>query len=124
MSRLIIFITGTPNVHGHKRREFLWSPAHKLYLYEGKEIEDVDFNAKYELAMKRNHDMNPRIQVVATGGAPKIVERVVVKTEVSAPPPTMTIEDAVDVLARLAPEKLVAPPRKRGRPPTKVAEIA
>lgn len=122
--RLIIYVTGTPNIHGHKRREFHWNPERKLYLFEGKEIEDVDFNAKFEVAMKRHYDMNPRVQVVSTGGVSKVIERVVVKTETLAPPPTMTIESAVETLERLAPEKLVAPPRKRGRPTTKVAEIA
>lgn len=127
MAKLIIYVGGTPNIHGHKRREFLWNPEMKLYLYEGKEIEDTEFNAKFELAMKRNYDMNPRVRVTSAGGEPRVIERVVVKDAAPIPaPPTMTVDDAVEVLARLAPEKLVAPPRKRGRPPSapKVAELA
>lgn len=114
MSRLIIYVTGKPNLHGHKRREFLWSPAHGLYLYGGKEIEAAEFNATYEKAMKTNTDMNPRVKVVATSA----IQQVTVTTPPA--PQDITIDDAVAVLERLAPERLK---KKTGPKPKESAAL-
>ncbi len=128
MSKLIIYVTGKPNLHGHKRREFLWSPAHGLYLYNGKEIDATEFNAAYEKAMKTNTDMNPRVKVVSSiavqpepptsnSGGAGVVENVTL-AEQKEP----TAEEAVAILQRLAPELLK---KKPGRKPTDVAlEVA
>lgn len=124
MSRLIIYVTGKPNLHGHKRREFLWSPAHSLYLYGGKEIEADQFNAAYEKAMKNNADMNPRAKVVASigvqaesptsnSGGPAAVTNVTVAHET-------TVDEALAVLERLAPERLK---KKPGRKPNEAVAM-
>lgn len=117
MSRLIIYITGKPSLHGHKRREFLWSPAHSLYLYGGAEISAEAFNAIYEKAMKTNADMNPRVKVVNAGDH-HAIQQVTIK---AAEPRAITVEDAEETLARLAPHRLK---KKTGPKPSPVLEVA
>ncbi len=103
--KLIIFITGKPTLHGHKRREFHWSPAHGCYLYEGSEIKPSEFNAKYEKAMKTNSDLLPRVKVIdasAESAAP-----ISDKTPAGE---TFAIEEQLNqaeaVINRYAPERL------------------
>ncbi len=115
MPRLIIYVTGKPNLHGHKRREFLWSPAHKLYLYGGSEISAEAFNEIYEKAMKTNADMNPRVKVV-DAGATVAIQHVTFTTPPA--PQEITEEQAVAVLQRLAPELL------KKKPGRKAADVA
>ncbi len=114
---LIIFITGKPTLHGHKRREFLWSPAHSCYLYEGSEIEAAQFNAKYEKAMKTNADLNPRVKVIETASAAPISD--VVSGEI----PPITIEEKLEqaeaVFSRYAPERL----KKKSGPKPQAVEV-
>lgn len=43
--KFLIFVRGQPLVHGYKRLEFVWSQAHKLYLYLGREIEASELDA-------------------------------------------------------------------------------
>jgi hypothetical protein len=64
MPKIIIYITGKPGLHGFKRREFLWSEPHKLYLWGGRELELREFNDAWTTAYRRNHDMNPQVKVV------------------------------------------------------------
>ncbi len=92
-AKLIIWISGKPTLHGYKRREFIWSEAHKCYLYGGAEIESSEFNEKYDKAMKTNADMNPRVKVVGTNGS-------------SVTNGLVTLEQAEEVFTRLAPERL------------------
>lgn len=70
MPKIIIYIPGKPGLHGHKRREFHWSPPHGVYLYRGKELELEQFNEAWVDAYRRHHDMNPQVKVVADGAAP------------------------------------------------------
>ncbi len=115
MSRLIIYVSGKPLLHGHKRREFLWSPAHKCYLYGGKEIEAAEFNAIYEKAMRTNADMNPRVLVTnADASAAPIAPVATIAAH------EITTEEAEAVLARLAPERL----KKKTGPKPRVLEVA
>jgi hypothetical protein len=118
--KLIIWIPGKPTLHGHKRREFLWSPAHNCYLYEGSEIEASQFNAKFEKAMKTNSDLNPRVKVIESRGAESA-------PPISAPPPVACpltpeeeLERAEAVINRIAPERLK---KKTGPKPQTTVEV-
>ncbi len=118
MAKLIIWISGRPNLHGFKRREFLWSESHKCYLYEGKEIEISDFNAKYEKALRTNHDMNPRVKVIDTTEA---VQRTLQISPIAVSR-SLTLEEAEAVIQQLAPERLK---KKTGpKPHAAVTELA
>lgn len=118
MAKLIIWIGGKPIINGYRIRDFHWNVAHACYIYEGVEIEDAKFNEKFEKAYRNHADLHPKVKVVATS-----------KPEVQkpAPPPIATIsaakeitlEDAVAVVAQLAPERLKKMP---GRP--RMMEVA
>lgn len=119
-AKLIIYITGKPTLHGHKRREFLWSPAHSCYLYEGSEIEAAQFNAKFERAMKNNADLNPRVKVIESAGAESA-------PPFSPPPPSVCpltpdqeLERAEAAFNRFAPERLK---KKTGPKPQSTVEV-
>ncbi len=113
--KIIIWIPGKPLLHGHKRREFLWSVPHACYLYEGREIELGEFNAKYEKAMRNNADLNPRVKILGLGTAeaPAPVATIVAAHEVTA-------DEAEEVLMRLRPERL----KKKTGPKAAVMEVA
>ncbi len=109
--KLIIWIPGKPTLHGHKRREFLWSPAHKCYLYEGRVIESAEFNAKYEKAMKTNSDLLPRVKVIEIASAESAAPISAPPTAApEAPVAPLTIAEQLDraeeVINRYAPERL------------------
>ncbi len=125
MAKLIIWIPGKPNLHGFKRREFLWSESHKCYLYEGKEIDIAEFNVKYEKAMKTNYDMNPRVKVIDAKDsirppAPSVQPTLQVSS--MAVSRSLTLDEAEAVVQRLAPERLK---KKTGpKPHAPVMEVA
>lgn len=104
MPTLILYVPGKPLLNGHKQRNFLWSAAHACYLYEGAEIEAADFNAKYELAMKTNADLRPRVRVIDAGNATVAVGEG--SPAGPAPVATITVAAAESVLERLAPHRL------------------
>lgn len=101
--KLHLYILGRPNLHGHRRREFQWSPPHGVYLYEGKEFSAAEFNAAYERCMKRNADMNPRVRVADDA------EQLAPVATIS-PAQEVTVEMAEAVMWRLAPEKMKKKP--------------
>ncbi len=118
MAKLIIYITCKPVLHGFKRREFLWSEVHKLYLYGGKEISLAEFNAIYEKAMRTNADMRPLVKVLDVTPEPAPT----IQVSQMAVSRSLTLEDAEAVINRLAPERLK---KKTGpKPHTPVMEVA
>lgn len=64
MSKLIIYCTGKPMIHGFKRREFTWSAEHNCYLFRGKEFEPKEFNEVVEKALRNNSDMYPLVRAI------------------------------------------------------------
>lgn len=117
-ANLIIYVTGKPLLHGHKRREFLWSPEYGLYLYGGRQLAPEEFNAAYERCMKNNADMNPRVRVVSQTVSVPDPEEPLLKIEVA--PRAITLEEAEAVVARLAPERLK---KKTGPRPANMATL-
>lgn len=112
MSSLLIFITGKPTIHGYKRREFHWSPAHGVYLYGNKEYAPHEFNAAYEKAMKTNSDMNPRVKVWGQGSITVQEPQPTTSSgqTIVVPPAPISILEQVEaaeaLLQRYTPEKL------------------
>ena len=129
MAKLIIWVGGKPLINGYKIREFLWSVAHNCYIYEGREINEADFNAKFEKAHRNNADLHPQVKVVEfSAEVPKVSVQPVKSTESATGTIAktvefdreITLEEAEEVVARLAPDRLKKRP---GRPP-RVMEVA
>lgn len=123
MSKLIIYVSGSLAVNGHRIREFNYSPTHKKFIWQGREVSDVEFNANFEKAWKTNGDLYPRAMVVETSqpGAPAITAPLP-----ATPPPIATIsareitaDEAEGVLMRLRPERL-----KKKTGPKPIMEVA
>lgn len=112
MPKLIIYIAARPRTQGYKIREFQWSPEHGVHIYMGRSYDAAEFNAAMDTAMKHNRDLNPAAKVVDV-----LADETPVRVPVMAPPPIVnpvatisaqeiTVDDAVEVLLRLAPEML------------------
>lgn len=87
MPKIIIYITGKPNLHGFKRREFNWSEPHRLYLWGGRELELSEFNDAWPKAYSRNHDMNPQVRVILDAVAEPMPKVPVAPKPVDTEPP-------------------------------------
>ena len=118
MCKLIIWIGGKPLLNGYRIRDFHWTAAHNCYIYEGKEIDEADFNAKYEKAARNHLDLHPKVRVVAKS-APEAVKAVPTVSTISASR-EITLEEAEAIVAQLAPERLK---KRAGRPP-RMMEVA
>lgn len=114
---LLIYITGKPLIHGYKRREFLWSQAHNLYLFQGKEWSPKEFNDAWAAAMRRNEDLRPMVKVLTSDTANTSPPADASGLLLGRRPPTL--DEALEVVKREAPEKLKKP---AGRPPKAMAE--
>lgn len=119
MSKLIIWVSGRPNLDGFKKREFVWVEKHRAFIYEGREFDAAEFNAKFDKAWQNNQDLTPRARVVdADLPEPR-----------NTPPPyvpsiadeAMSVEQAESVLNRLAPERLKKTPGRK--PATKMVTV-
>lgn len=108
MSKLIIWVSGRPNLDGYKKREFVWNEQHRAFIYEGREFDAAEFNEKFDKAWRNNQDLAPRARVVGLA------------TPVAPPPAphiadeAMSVEQAESILNRFAPERLK---KKPGRKP-------
>ena len=116
-AKIIIYLTGKPSLNGLRRREFQWSGAHGLYLYENRDLELHEFNAKYDKALRTNSDMRVLVKVV---GAAPIEQTAPIDPEVVAG--QITIEEAEAAMRRLAPDRLKKAPGRK--PHREVMEVA
>lgn len=132
MSKLIIWVSGKPTLNGYKRRDFVWSLAHNAFIYEGRELDESEFNEKCEKAFRNNEDLHPRVKLVKfSAGTVTQVEPQPEKTTATvstAPIATITasreitLAEAEAVMKRLAPQRLKKP---MGRPPkVRTMEVA
>jgi hypothetical protein len=117
MSKLIIWIGGKPLLNGYRIRDFHWAVAHNCYIYEGKELDESEFNVAFEKAFRNNMDLHPKVKVVGMIAPP--AKPVAPVAHISASK-EITLDQAVAVVAELAPDKLKRP---LGRP-AKVLEVA
>ncbi len=104
MLKLIIWISGRPNLNGFKRREFVWSEPHGCYLYMGREFAPSEFNEAFEKAFKNNRDFYPRAKVIETDEAP--ANAPAASTPISTKPEPLTLEIAEAFIMANAPERL------------------
>lgn len=112
MSKLIIWVSGRPNLDGFKKREFVWVEKHRAFIYEGREFDAAEFNAKFDKAWHNNQDLTPRARVVEISMS--------TPARHTPPPPAphiadeaMSVEQAESVLNRLAPERLKKKPGRK-----------
>ncbi len=121
MAKLIIWLTGRPLVYGFKRRDFIWSEAHKCYLFKGKELDEQEFNEVVEYALTSHPELHPKVKIVEFSKT--------VAVETPPPPPfipppaprlEITVEEAEAVMEQLAPDRLK---KKAGRKPAPLLEV-
>lgn len=113
MSKFIITISGKPTIHGYKRGDFKWVEVRKKYLYLGRVIEGHEFNAIIARVLVRDADLHPQVELLPEE-APAPVSTI-------APAGEISLETAVDVVRRLAPDMLK---KKPGMKPTAAEEAA
>lgn len=126
MAKLIIYVSGKPLMNGYKVREFQWSEVHRCYLYEGRELDAAEFNEKWEKAYRNNGDLLPRVRVTDAGNPPTPAPANPAPEPVAAPPPEPvpvpepTLDEAIAIVQRLAPDRLKSKP---GRKPSAHVEV-
>ncbi len=117
MPKFIITITGKPNIHGHKRGEFIWVEERKKFLFLGRVIEAAEFNKLSAIALDRYPEYHPKCELLPEEAAAPVepVAPVVPLVPVStiAPVTEITLEMALDVVERQAPALLKKNPGKK-----------
>ena len=111
--KIIIYLDGHPNTHGHSRLQFKWSTEYACYLYQGKVFEDAkEFNEAC-----RASTSGPNAQIFRRLGWAinvKILEAGPTFMQPPAPTvPDITMAQAEEVLERLAPHRLKKKPGPR-----------
>ncbi len=102
MSKLAIICPGRPIVNGSKRRSFLWNDTLKCYVHENRFFEEREFNAVVESVFKKNSDLRPCVRVVEFSGEAAVLPPIAT----IAGGAEVTLEQALEVVRRQAPEKL------------------
>lgn len=128
-TKLLIVCPGRPNVNGAKRRTFHWNPAYECYVHENRMFDETELNGVIEAVFKKNADLRPFVKVVefsdgktadSVAPAVSIEEHESLKLRykklqerIGGPPVStitggaeITLEEAIDVVRRLAPERL------------------
>lgn len=70
--RAIFCVRGKPNLHGYRIREFVYDPARDLYVWQGRELEPDEFNARSREIVEANAEIRPFVLLVE--GEPRAVE--------------------------------------------------
>jgi hypothetical protein len=137
MPKLILCCAGRPGLNGHKRRSFLWNAEHNCFIHEGRAFEPSEFNEIVQDVCKKNWDLYPYAKVIPDAGekfAPPesagLKEKVADLQEKlataraeahAARTADVTLETALAVVEKLAPERLK---RKPGPKPAEVPAFA
>jgi hypothetical protein len=132
-AKLLICCAGRPALNGSKRRSFLWSEPNQCYVYEGRELGETEFNAKSKEVMSKNQDLRCFVKIVSEGGGasedPRIaqleaklaekqarletVQASLIEARTKAEP---SLEDAIAIVERLAPDRLKKKPGRKPEP--------
>lgn len=107
--RAIFCIRAKPNLHGFRIREFVYDPARDLHVWQGRELEADEFNARSREVLSANEDIHPFVLLV--DGEPGVVEP---RVEYATPP---EVNEELEKL-RLENKTLRAsllPPKRRPR---------
>ncbi len=63
--KLIIYVTGALILNGHARGGFLWSEKHQCYIWKGRELTPVEFNAEVGQAMTEHRKLlQPMVKIL------------------------------------------------------------
>lgn len=106
MPKLIIYCGGQPSFYAYKRREFMWDNDRKVYVYKNKVYSDLnEFHADVVKVLAGNTDLRPGVMVL-----PEVVASLAAD---ELPPPEVatiaaevTLDVALEVVQRLAPDRL------------------
>lgn len=100
-TKLIIACLGRPATNGHKRRMFQWNPTFNCYVFENREMEPEELNRIIEGVCKKHSDLRPFVKVtqISEAAAHEPVVTLTTAREVG-------LDEAIAVVARLAPERL------------------
>lgn len=79
--RAIFCLRAKVNIHGHRIREFVYDPVRDLHVWQGRELESAEFNARSREVMLSNADLSPFVLLIA--GEPRLVEP---RVEYATPP--------------------------------------
>lgn len=109
--KFLFYLEGNPLIQGHTRLEFKWSPAHGVFLFEGKETEPKDFDAVARTVFGPRY-RNLFFPLVKLAGAAAAAA-----APVADKPAEITVADAEAVMERLAPHRL------KKKPGPKVEEL-
>ena len=64
MAKLIIFLTGRPQIYGYKRGDFTWSVDHKCYLWKNRILDEREFNEVADKAIHEHEIDHPSVRIV------------------------------------------------------------
>ena len=132
-ANLIICCAGRPAINGHKRRSFVWKEEYGCFVHDGKLLTETEFNAIAQTVMAKNQDLRPFAKAVgaaATAGAdPRVaelekqlaekqtrIEALQASVLVLRAKTTPTLEDALEVVETLAPDRLKKKPGRKAEP--------
>lgn len=63
--RAIFCLRAKPSLHGFRIREFVYDPVRDLHVWQGRELEVEEFNARSHEVMTVNEDLHPFVLLVA-----------------------------------------------------------
>lgn len=116
--KLIIYINvGPPNIAGHHKLEFKWSQAHGCHIYLGRELTPEEFNKHAADAF------GPRYQDFYRDSfypGVRIVGMEVPSAPLGLEPDEVTLDEALEVVERMAPHRLRA---KTGPKPKELVPV-
>lgn len=106
--RAIFCLRAKPYLHGFQIREFVYDPVRDLHVWQGRELEPAEFNARSHEIMAANADLHPFVLLVA--GEPRVVEP---RVEYAVPPEVKAELEALRQENKTLRASL-QPPRVRG----------
>ena len=131
-ANLIICCAGRPALNGFKRRSFMWNAEHGCYVHDNKVLSEGEFNAIAQEVMRKNQDLRCYARVVGVGVAgadPRIAELEKQLADKQArieslqatalslrAKTTPSLEEAMEVIETLAPERLKKKPGRKAEP--------
>lgn len=88
--KLIIAISKSLTLHGHCVRKFRYMSAHKVHVWEGRELSGEEFNKVSKAVFHENSGLHPFALVVSD----EAVAQVVAPASVESPAPVAPVVDA------------------------------
>lgn len=119
-AKIVIACLGRPSINGMRRLKFHWNPEFNCYVYLNRVLDEREANELGEQAVKKFAQLRPFMKVVQfSDEATTTIHQTVHTTDPSpepvpaGQPPIITLEQALDVVQKLAPERLRKTPVKR-----------